>query len=136
VGAGLAAFAVLWIGVGLLAEFVWLPWLMIPRRLVLWPLGALLSLPWFLAVGEMRTAARRGAALGWWFTASAVVVATMFLAIRLTPALGFLTLLLPLFPLVLGLQALAAAPYRGSWPFALSGALFTSWLLLAVFPLQ
>jgi hypothetical protein len=54
----------------------------------------------------------------------------------LSPELGFLVIVLPLFPIVLGLHALVSAPHRGSWPFALSGALFTGWLLLAVFPLQ
>ena len=60
----------------------------------------------------------------------------LFLAVRLSPELGFLTIVLPLLPAVLGLHALVAAPHRGIWPFALSGALFTSWLFLAVFPLQ
>ncbi|HSR32515.1 MAG TPA: alpha/beta fold hydrolase, partial [Anaerolineae bacterium] len=55
---GLLAFAVLWLGVGLLGQLVWLPWLLIPRRLVLWPLGVLLLLPWFLAAGEMVQAVR------------------------------------------------------------------------------
>jgi hypothetical protein len=45
-------------------------------------------------------------------------------------------IILPLFPVVLGFHALATASHKGSWTFALSGALFTSWLLLAVFPLQ
>jgi hypothetical protein len=41
-----------------------------------------------------------------------------------------------MFPIIIGLHALGAAPHRGSWPFAVSGALFVSWMLLAVFPLQ
>ena len=132
---GLLAFAVLWLGVGLLAQWVWLPWLLIPGRLVLWPLGALLLLPWFLAAGETLRDARLGGRVGWWLAHSLVLLGTLYLALVLTPELGFLVLLLPLFPAVLGLHVLAAAPHRGAWPFALSGALFTSWLLLAVFPL-
>jgi pimeloyl-ACP methyl ester carboxylesterase len=132
---GLMAFAVLWLGVGLLAQWVWLPWLLIPSRLVLWPLGALLLLPWFLAAGQTVRTARLGGRLGWWLAHSMVLLGTLYLALTLSPELGFLFLLLPLFPAVLGLHALAAAPHRGQWPFALSGALFVSWLLLAVFPL-
>lgn len=131
----LVAFALLWLGVGLLAQWVWLPWLLIPGRLVLWPLAALLLLPWFLAAGETVRGARLGGRLGWWLAHSLVLLGTLYLALVLNPELGFLVLLLPLFPAVLGLHALAAAPHRGSWPFALSGALFISWLLLAVFPL-
>jgi hypothetical protein len=132
---GLMAFAILFLGVGLLGQLVWLSWVLIPRRLVLWPLGALLLLPWFLAAGETVRGARFGR-IGWWLAHSAVVAAALFLALRLSPDLGYLILILPLFPLILALHALAAAPYRGAWPFAISGALFTAWLLLAVFPLQ
>jgi dienelactone hydrolase len=132
---GLMAFAVLWLGVGLLGQLVWLPWLLIPRRLVLWPLGIVLLLPWFLAAGEMVQGARWGR-IGWWLAQSLAVAGSLFLAMQLSPDLGFLILILPLFPVVQGLHALAAAPQRGSWAFALSGALFVSWLLLAVFPLQ
>jgi dienelactone hydrolase len=133
---GLLAFAALWLGVGLLGQLVWLPWLLIPRRLVLWPLGALLMLPWFLAAGEVSQGKGIAGRAGWWLAQSAILVAALILALQLSPEMGFLLLILPLFPIILGFHTLAAAPYRGSWPFALSGALFVSWLLLAVFPLQ
>lgn len=136
VRAGLLAFAVLWLGVGLLGQAVWLSWLLIPRRLLLWPAGTLLLLPWFLAAGETVQGVRPVGRVGWWFAHSAVLLAAQFLALRLSAELGFLLLVLFLFPVILGLHALAAAPHRGSWPFAISGALFVSWLLLAVFPLS
>jgi pimeloyl-ACP methyl ester carboxylesterase len=133
---GLMAFAILWLGVGLLGQLVWLTWLLIPRRLLLWPLGALLSLPWFLAAGETVRGAGVWGRIGWWLTHSVVLVAAMLLALNLSPGLGFIILTIPLFPIILGLHAVAAGPHRGSWPFAISGALFFSWLLLSVFPLQ
>jgi hypothetical protein len=58
------------------------------------------------------------------------------LAIHLTPELGFLTLILPVFPIILFFQTIPNMPQKAAWPFALSGALFVSWMLLAVFPLQ
>jgi pimeloyl-ACP methyl ester carboxylesterase len=130
------AFAVLWLGVGLLGEWVWLPWLLIPRRLLLWPLGTVLLLPWFLAAGETARAARAVGRLGWWLAHSVLLLGCFILALQLSPELGFLVIILPMFPLVLGLHALAVAEQRGSWLFGLSGALFVSWLLLAVFPLR
>jgi hypothetical protein len=133
--AGLFAFAVLWLSAGLIGQWVWLRWLLIPRRLLLWPLGTLLIFPWFLAVGE---AARGGGAvgwLGWWLGHSAVLSGGLLLALRLNPELSFIVLVLPLLPIVLGLHALTTSPYRERWPFAVSGALFMSWLFLAVFPL-
>jgi len=133
---GLLAFAALWLGVGLLGQPVWLPWLLIPRRLLLWPLGALLLLPWFLAIGEAAWGVGIAGRIGWWLAHSGLLAGGLLLALRLSPELGFIMIILPLFPIILGFHALAAAPQRGSWPFALSGALFTSWLLLAVFPLQ
>jgi dienelactone hydrolase len=133
---GLVAFALLWLGVGLLAEWVWLPWLLIPRRLALWPLGAVLLLPWFLAAGEMVRGTGLGGRIGWIVAHSLVLVGALFLAMQLSPGLGFMILILPVFPIIVALHALAAAPHRGSWAFAISGALFVSWMLLAVFPLQ
>jgi dienelactone hydrolase len=132
---GLLVFAVLWLGVGLLGQFVWLPWLLIPRRLLLWPLAVILAMPWFLAASETVRGTRAGGRVAWWLAHSAVVVGALFLAVQLSPELSFLLLLLPLFPAILGLHALAAAPHRGNWPFAIGGALFIGWLLLAVFPL-
>ena len=133
---GLMAFAVLWLGVGLLAEWVWLPWLLISRRLVLWPLGAVLMLPWFVAAGQSVRGAGLGGRIGWIAAHSIAIVGALVLALLLSSELGFLFLILPVFPLIVALHGLAAAPHRGSWAFAISGALFVSWMLLAVFPLQ
>jgi hypothetical protein len=133
---GLMASALLWLSVGLLAEWVWLPWLLIPRRLVLWPLGVLLTLPWFVAAGQSLRGTGLGGRIGWMAAQSVAIVGALVLAILLSPDLGFLFLILPVFPIIVVLHALAAAPHRGGWAFAISGALFVSWLLLAVFPLQ
>ena len=134
--AGLLAFAALWLGVGLLGQLVWLPWLLIPKRLMLWPLSVVLCLPWFLAVGEsLRDAGAAGRA-GWWLVHSLLLGGGFFLALQLNPELGFLILILPLFPIILGFHAWVTARQKGTWAYALSGALFIGWLLLAVFPLQ
>ncbi len=133
--AGLLTFAVLWIGVGLLSHLVWIPWLMILPRLVLWPLAALCLLPWFLLVGELF----RGQ--GWigqaaaWIAHSLLLLGGLMLAMQITPGIGFLILIMPVFPIFFGMHALAAGPYQGVWAFSLSGALFTAWMLMLVFPL-
>lgn len=132
----LMVFASLWIGVGFLGNYVWLPWILIPKRLILWPLGVLLSLPWLLAVAQAVLPTTRLGRVLWWFVYNLILIGSLFLALRLTPELGFLILILPVFPLVLGLHALASGPYRWRSTFALGGALFIGWLLVAVFPLQ
>ncbi len=132
---GLITFLALWLGVGLLGNFVWLPWLLIPERLRLWIPASIIAFPWFLVFGEAARPSKRLAQVGWWLAQVAVIVGSFFLALSLTPGLGFIFIILPVIPLMLGLQSLAISPRQGSWPYALSGAMFTAWLLLAVFPL-
>lgn len=134
--AGLLVTGALWLGVGLLGQLVWLQWTLVPARLILWPLGGLLLLPWFLAFGQAALPSSNAGWFGWWLLHCALLVTSWLLLIRLNPGLSFLWLLLPLVPAILGLHALAAIPYRNRWPVALSGALFVSWVILAVFPLN
>ncbi len=133
---GLVAFIALWLGVGLLGNFVWLPWLLIPSRLILWIPASIISLPYFLAVGEMARDSKTIGQIGWWLAQVVVVIGGLYLAIQVNPEVGFIFLILPVIPIMLGLQSLAISPKQGSWAFALPGALFTAWLLIAVFPLQ
>jgi cadmium resistance protein CadD (predicted permease) len=115
---------------------VWLPWLLIPARLWLWIPASILLLPWFYAVGEASKQANWLGRIGWWLCQVAAVIAGFYLAITINHELGFIFLLLPLIPVMLGLHMLAISSKHGSWAFALPGAMFLSWLLLAVFPLQ
>ena len=133
---GLMVFAALWIGLGLLGNYVWLPWILIPKRLILWPVGALLCLPWFIAVAQAVLPTSRLGRVLWWLGYTLVLLGGLFLALRLNPDLGFLILILPVFPVVMGLHALTAGPYRWRVSFAVGGALFIGWMVLAVFPLQ
>jgi pimeloyl-ACP methyl ester carboxylesterase len=133
--AGLVTFIVLWLGVGLLGHYVWLNWLLVPQRLILWPLGAAFLFPWFLVMGKALSGSSNLTQIGWWLGNSAIIVVGLLLAFWLNPALRFILIILPLFPLVLGIHALIASPYRGGWAYAVSGALFVSWMVIAVFPL-
>jgi hypothetical protein len=133
---GLLIFVALWLGVGALAQWVWYPWFLIWRRLRLWPTATVMLLPWFLAVGKVTRGEGVAVQAGRWLAHSLVLLGGLWLAVRLSPELGFLTLITPAFPVILGCHALAAAPHRGEWAFALSGALFTGWAILAVFPLH
>jgi pimeloyl-ACP methyl ester carboxylesterase len=133
---GMVAFAALWLGVGLLGHFVWLPWLLIPARLWLWIPASIVLLPWFYTVGEASKEANGIGRIGWWLYQVVAVVAGFYLAITINPELGFIFLLLPLIPVMLGLHMMAISSKHGNWAFALPGAMFLSWLLLAVFPLR
>jgi hypothetical protein len=132
---GLLVFAALWLGVGLLADVVWYPWLLIWPRLRLWPLAVVCLLPWFVAVAQVVGGGGLAVQLGRWLAHSIILVAGLFVAMQVTPDIGFLFLILPALPVLFLVHALASAPQRGWWPFAISGALFTGWMLLAIFPL-
>jgi hypothetical protein len=133
---GLVAFTALWLGVGLLGNFIWLPWLLIPYRLLLWIPASIILFPWFYAVGEATKQANKAGQIGWWIFQVIVVIAGFFFAMSINPELGFVFILLPLIPILLGLHMLVISSKHGSWAYALSGAMFTAWLILAVFPLQ
>ena len=45
-------------------------------------------------------------------------------------------MILPAFPIIFLVHALAAAPQRSSWAYIVSGTLFTAWMIVALFPLQ
>jgi pimeloyl-ACP methyl ester carboxylesterase len=133
--AGLLIFVIMWVGVGLMSHLVWLPWLLIPQRLVLWPAAVMLLLPWFLAFGEAQRRTGPAGRAAWWLFQSITVFAVLYLGLRLTPSLGFLLLILPVVPALFLLHAVPVLDQRSRWSIALSGSLFIGWMLLAVFPL-
>ncbi len=136
IASGLLVAGALWLGFGLLGGQVWLPWLLIPQRLALWPLGVVCMLPWFMTVGQAASRANGWGRLGWWAAQSAAIVVSLVLTMLVTPGVYFLSLILPVFPLILGVHAAAAGRQRSAWAFGLSAAMFASWALLAVFPLN
>lgn len=131
----LAIFAFLWLAFGLMAQVVWLPWFLIPARLLRWPLLALAFLPWLLAAGRAQHGASTGRRIGWWVGQSVVLMVGLGTAVLLVPSLFFLVLVLPVLPLVIGLMALVGGAVDDPWAYGLGNALFFAWLLLALFPL-
>jgi hypothetical protein len=71
----------------------------------------------------------------WWLAQSIVVAGGLLLLLVLVPSLGFLMLLLPILPLLLGILAVAGAASDRAWAYGLGGALFIGWVIAAVFPL-
>jgi pimeloyl-ACP methyl ester carboxylesterase len=132
----LLVFAGLWLGVGLIGNIVWIPWLLIPQRLLIWVPGTIFLLAWFYSIAEASSHASVAGQVGWWLVQVVSVILGLYLALSINPELGIIFLLLPLFPVFLGLHMLSISSKHGSWAFALPGAMFTAWLLMAVFPLQ
>jgi dienelactone hydrolase len=128
-------FLFLSLALGAMSQVTWLPWLLIVERLARWPFLAAAVLPFLLASALAQHGARPAARAGWWLLQSAVVVAGLGLTLVLSPNLFFIALLLPVFPVILGIMGLAGAALGRPWAVAIGNALFLGWLLVAVFPL-
>lgn len=135
IGLGLILFLLLWVAFGSMAQVVWLQWWLISARLKLWPLLSLACFPWFLASGVAQQGVRLGGRVVWWLGQSTALVGGLFLAIYLLPQLGFIFLLLPIFPLVMAILSFAAMQLDEVWSYALGSALFFGWMIAAAFPL-
>jgi dienelactone hydrolase len=136
VGLGLLLFVILWVAVGAMAQVVWLQWWLIPLRLRVWLPLAIACLPWFLASGTVQQNIGVGKRIFWWLGQSVVLMGGFVLTLNFLPQLGFMFLLLPLFPLLMGILALVAGLLNRAWVYAIGSALFFGWLLAAGFPLS
>jgi dienelactone hydrolase len=136
VGWGLALFSILWIAFGGMAQVVWLQWWLIPMRLRLWLPLAIACLPWFLASGLVQQHIGLGQRVLWWLGQSAILIGGFLLTLRFLPQLGFMFLLLPLFPPLIGILSLVTGLLNRPWVYAIGSALFFGWLLAAGFPLS
>lgn len=132
---GILLFVFVWALFGLLAQRVWLPWLLIPRRLLLWVLCAAFCLPWQLASATTVFARSRTYRTALWLGHSAVLLAGLYLLLLLVPGLGFMVLIMPVIPLVLALLAVPGARVDNVWSVGLANALFFGWLIALLFPL-
>lgn len=136
VGIGIVLFILFWVAFGAIAQIVWLQWWLIPRRLILWPLLSLACFPWFFASGiaQQNTVLFKRVAL--WLWQSLVLVGGFILVLYLVPELGFIFLLLPLFPPLIAILSFSAGVLNQVWSYALGSALFFGWMIAAAFPLS
>jgi pimeloyl-ACP methyl ester carboxylesterase len=135
VALGAALFVLFWIAFGAIAQVVWLQWWLIPVRLRVWPLLSLACFPWFLASGIAQQGAGLFQRVALWLGQSVVLVGGFILVLQLLPQLGFIFLILPLFPPLMAIFSLTAALLNRVWSYALGSALFFGWMIAAAFPL-
>jgi pimeloyl-ACP methyl ester carboxylesterase len=132
---GLISFTLLWIALGVAAQGVWLPWFLNTPRLLLWFPIAIGCIPWFLATGIAQQNAKPLARVGWWLGQSVTVIIGLIMTTVMLPSLGFMVLLLPVFPILFGLFTFLCAQLKSPWAFALGCAPILSWLIVTPFPL-
>jgi dienelactone hydrolase len=136
IGIGIVLFLVFWIAFGAMAQVVWLQWLLMPKRLILWPVLSLACFPWFLASGIAQQSAGLFLRVALWLWESLVLLGGFILLYYLVPELGFIFLLLPVFPPLIAILSFAAALLDQVWSYALGSALFFGWMIAAAFPLS
>jgi dienelactone hydrolase len=144
VGIGIVLFVLLWIAFGAMAQVVWLQWSLIPVRLILWPLLSLACFPWFFACAIAQQSVPKAIVpqgikvierVAWWLWQSLALVGGFILVLYLVPELGFIFLLLPIFPPLMAILSFTAALVDQVWSYALGSALFFGWMIAAAFPL-
>jgi hypothetical protein len=134
-GIGIVLFIALWIGFGAMAQVVWLQWWLTGIRLQLFPILALISFPWFLASGIAQQNLSFGKRVLWWLGQSTALIGGFILVLYLLPNLGFIYLLLPLFPILVAIFSFTSSLLNEYWSYAIGNALFFGWMLAATFPL-
>ncbi len=110
---------------------------MIPTRLARLPFFILAIIPWQLAAAGLQIYARWWERLLWWLGQTATLGAGLLLLVQVIPSLGFIRLILPLLPVLLGIMTIAGGSFsRRPWAAAIGNAAFLGWTLLVVFPLS
>jgi dienelactone hydrolase len=128
-------FALIWVGMGLISQYTWFQWFLIPSRLWRWPILALACLPWKLALGHELQQAKGWGKAGVWLIQSAVAVAALIMVGSWVPGMFVVVLFAPVLPIILGIEFLMGKPFEDPWAFAVGNALFFGWLIAAFFPL-
>jgi len=121
--------------IGATASSAWLTWWLPSARVPLMVGLVLACLPFSLAATAAMQGRRGVAAFGTWSAISAAVVVTLGAAAFVVPGLGFVVLLLPLLPAVIGLMLALAVGLDRPWSAGITGAVLLGWLMAGLFPL-
>ncbi|MGD8759669.1 MAG: alpha/beta fold hydrolase [Anaerolineales bacterium] len=128
-------FVLMWVGMGLISQYTWFQWFLIPSRLWRWPILALACLPWKLALGHGLQQAKGWGKAGVWLIQSVVAVAALMMVGTLVPGMFVVVLFAPVLPIILGVEFLMGKPFKDPWAFAVGTAMFFGWLIATFFPL-
>jgi len=132
---GVLLFALVWMAMGLMAQFTWMQWFLIPARLWRWPLLALAILPWKLALGHALQRTKGWGRAGLWLLQSVLLVVALLMVAFWVPGMFVIMLIAPVIPIVLGVEILIGKHFKDPWAFAVGGALYFGWMIVAFFPL-
>ena len=123
------------VAVGASTTLAWAPWWLGGARAGVAVVLALLLLPFSVAAASMLHGRRGWSAVLTWSLTSAAVLVTLGAAAVVVPGLGFLILILPLLPAVLGVTTAVTVAVDRPWASGVASAVFVGWLLAMLFPL-
>ncbi|HEY71216.1 MAG TPA: alpha/beta fold hydrolase [Anaerolineae bacterium] len=128
-------FALIWVALGLISQYTWMQWFLIPARLWRWPILALACIPWMLAMGHEFQRMRGWGKAGFWLLQSVLAVAALLMVGMWVPGMYVVVLFAPVLPIIVGIELLISKPFDDPWTFAVGNALFFGWLIATFFPL-
>jgi len=120
---------------GVLGHRVWLPWPLPAARVGAAAVLTVLIAPWTVAFATSLRGRRRAMGLAWWLIVSVGVLLGLGSAALVAPGLGFLVVLLPALPALLGLAHLVWAPLERPWAAGPATAGLIGWTLATIMPL-
>jgi hypothetical protein len=125
----------MWAALGLMAQFTWMQWFLIPARLWRWPIFASALLSWKLGLGSAlarKTGIRR---IGYWLLSSTSIVAGLFVLAVLVSGHFVVILITPIIPIILGIEMWLGNAFHPPWTYAIGSSLLFGWLIASFFPL-
>lgn len=128
-------FALIWVAMGLMAQFTWMQWFLIAPRLWRWPILALACLPWKLALGHALQRAKGWRRAGLWAIQSVVLLVTLLMVAYWVPGMFVVMLIAPALLIVLGVEILISRHVDDPWVYAIGSALFFGWMIIGFFPI-
>ena len=132
---GFLMFAIMWVALGLMAQFTWMSWFINLPRLLIWPLIALACLPWKLASAYALQNSSNWNKVGFWAVQSVVLVAALFATAIWVPGMFVVMLVAPILPIVLGVEGIIGAQFKDPWAYAIGSALYVGWMIASFFPI-
>jgi len=127
-------FVILWVIIGLSGEFVWMDWGLSGRRLMLFPLFALMSIPWFTAAAAVQEESGRRRWIVW-MVHTVALVAGLWLLGLIAPGMTLVNLILPLIVLFYSVLAYMTTRFNDPWVAGIGCGAFWGWLLASAFPI-
>jgi hypothetical protein len=128
-------FAMIWVAMGLMAQFTWMQWFLIAPRLWRWPILALACLPWKLALGHALQRAKVWRRAGLWVIQSVVLLVALLMVAYWVPGMFVVMLIAPALLIVLGVEILISRHVDDPWVYAIGSALFFGWMIVGFFPI-